>query len=238
MIISKKTHNQTPNFIDGAVILIHKELNWTSFDVVRKIHVLLRKKLNVKKIKVGHAGTLDPLAMGLLIVCTGKATKTINEYQGLPKEYIAEIKLGATTPSSDLETEIDYEYKTDHISEEMIADSIESFIGESDQIPPLFSAKKINGKRAYDLARAGKTQEMKPSRITIHEAELISASIPTITARFLCSKGTYIRSIARDLGERLESGSHLTGLVRTKIGEFSLNDALSIDEFEKILRNS
>ena len=223
------------NFIEGEVLLFNKPYQWTSFDLVRKVRNMIRTKFNYPKIKVGHAGTLDPLASGLLIVCTGRATKQINSFQDQEKEYIAGILLGKTTPSYDLETEFDNEYPTAHITKEGIIDSLTSFLGEQDQIPPIFSAKFIDGKRAYEYARKGEEVEMKPSRIIIYEIELLSVDFPEITIRIRCSKGTYIRSLVRDIGARLTSGATMIALKRTAIGAYNLNNALSIEEFKNKL---
>lgn len=225
------------DFIKGAVLLIDKPADWSSFDVVKKIRNLLCKKLGVKKIKVGHAGTLDPLATGLLIICTGKATREIESYQGMPKEYEASIRLGQTTPSFDLETEVDNEYPTEHITEKVILNLFQDLIGESEQIPPVFSAKRFQGKRGYDFARQGKKLEMRPVRITIHEIELLGLQGRELRLRILCSKGTYIRALARDLGHALGSGAFLAGLRRTAIGHYSVKDALAPIKFEKMLNN-
>ena len=225
------------DFLKGTALLIDKPVDWSSFDVVKKIRNLICHKLEVKKIKVGHAGTLDPLATGLMIVCTGKATKQIESYQGMPKEYEASFRLGQTTPSFDLETEVDHEYPTDHISPELVTQTIREFIGESDQVPPLFSAKRMGGKRAYEFARQGKEMELPPSRITIHEIEMMGFKDNILRLRILCSKGTYIRAIARDLGASLDSGACLVELRRTAIGQFSVKDALVPKKFEEILNN-
>ncbi len=219
------------DFLQGQSILIDKPLNWTSFQVVNKLRWAIRKKFNLKKIKVGHAGTLDPLASGLLIICTGKMTKQIETFQGQDKEYIAEICFGATTPSYDLETEVDATFATSHITEESLQIGMQQFLGEISQKPPIFSAIKKDGKRLYELARAGKTTEIKARKIHIHELELLSFKLQKATIRVVCSKGTYIRSLAHDLGIVLNSGAHLSALRRTKIGEFNVNDAKSIDEF-------
>ena len=225
------------DFEEGQIILINKPLKWTSFDVVNKVRYLLRNQFGYKKIKVGQCGTLDPLATGLLIVCTGKFTKKIEELQASVKEYVGTFVLGATTPSYDLETEIDNTYSTEGITEEKVREALKSFEGEQEQIPPLFSAKMVDGQRAYIAARKGKNVEMKPSLINIEKCEMVSYNFPEVTARIVCSKGTYIRSIARDLGERLNSGAYLGGLQRTRIGDFTLNNAVDILEFEKIIKN-
>jgi tRNA pseudouridine55 synthase len=218
---------------NGKVLLIDKELNWTSFDVVNKIRIVLRNHLGIKAIKVGHAGTLDPLATGLVIVCTGKATKKIEEFVGLDKEYIASIKLGETTPSFDLETEIDSRYPVDHVDEKNILRVFEEFTGELDQVPPLYSAKYVEGTRAYELARKGKDIQLKPNRVRIVNIQLISFDLPVVKLKVLCSKGTYIRSLARDIGETLNCGAHLTELRRTRIGNYTVTDAFTLKEYEE-----
>lgn len=223
------------NFIEGEVLYFNKPLRWTSFNLVAKVKYPLLKKLRVKKIKVGHAGTLDPLATGVLIVCTGKATKRIEEFQYQTKEYIATIQLGATTASYDLEEEIDATFPTDHITKELIEDTIKKFIGTIEQVPPAFSACKIDGERAYDLARAGKEVELKPKTLVIDEIELTECNLPEIKIRVVCSKGTYIRALARDIGLALNSGAHLTGLIRTRIGDVTLADCMEIDHFVELL---
>lgn len=217
---------------EGQVILIDKDIDWTSFNVVKKIKWLLLNKYRIKKLKVGHAGTLDPLATGLVIVCTGKKTKTIEKYQAEEKEYLATIKLGATTPSFDLETEIDQKFEYEHIKRDDVLKILDGFIGNQNQIPPVFSAKNINGKRAYEYARKGIDVEMKVSRITISELELIDFNPPDLKLRIVCSKGTYIRALARDIGERLQSGGHLTALRRIRIGEYKVEDSLKIKDYE------
>ena len=223
------------DFVAGEVLLLDKPYQWTSFDLVRKVRKLVKVKYNIPKIKVGHAGTLDPLATGLMIVCTGKCTKQIDSFQSQEKEYIAGILIGKTTPSFDLEKEYDKEYPTDHITKEKVEEVLKSFLGESDQVPPVFSAKFIDGKRAYEFARKGKEVEMKPSRITINEIELLSYQMPELKIRVNCSKGTYIRALVRDIGERLNSGATMISLQRTAIGTYHLNNAISIEEFENKL---
>lgn len=219
------------NFIEGEVLYFNKPLTWTSFNLVAKIKYPLLRKLKVKKIKVGHAGTLDPLATGVMIVCTGKATKRIEEFQYQTKEYIASIKLGATTPSYDLEHEIDATFPTEHITKELIEETLTKFIGSIEQVPPAFSACKIAGERAYELARAGKEVELKPKTLVIDEIELLECNLPEIKIRVVCSKGTYIRALARDIGEALDTGAHLTGLIRTRIGDVSLANCMEIEHF-------
>jgi tRNA pseudouridine55 synthase len=219
------------NYKEGQVLLIDKPLNWTSFQVVNKLRWEIRRQFNIKKIKVGHAGTLDPLATGLLILCTGKFTKKIETFQAQQKEYTGTITLGATTPSYDLESEIDKVYPTDHISEALIHKTTKQFIGQISQIPPIFSAIKKDGKRLYELARAGETTKIKPRDITIFEFEIIKIDLPNIDFRVQCSKGTYIRSLAFDFGLALNSGGHLAALRRTKIGEYTVENAENIEGF-------
>jgi tRNA pseudouridine55 synthase len=223
---------------NGQVLLIDKPLEWTSFQVVNKLRWAIKKQFKLKKIKVGHAGTLDPLATGLLIICTGAFTKKIEQYQAQEKEYTGTFTLGATTPSYDLETEIDQHYPTEHLSEEIIKKTTENFIGEIEQKPPIFSAVKKDGKRLYELARAGETTEIKPRTITITEFEITNIQLPEVDFRVVCSKGTYIRSLANDFGIAMNSGAYLSKLRRTRIGDFSVKDALSIDDFLNQLSNS
>jgi len=218
-------------FLQGKVLLIDKPLEWTSFQAVNKIRWHIKKQFGLKKIKVGHAGTLDPLATGLLIICTGKMTKQINEFQAQEKEYAGTFHLGATTPSYDLETEINEEFPTDHITSESINGATQSFLGEIDQKPPIFSAIKKDGKRLYDIARKGETTEIKSRKVTISAFDITRIEMPEVDFRVSCSKGTYIRSLANDFGVALDSGAHLSALRRTRIGEFSVENALSIDEF-------
>lgn len=220
-------------FEEGQVLLFNKPLYWTSFDLVNKIRIIIRSTLGIKKIKVGHAGTLDPLASGLMIICTGKDTKKIEEFRDLDKEYIATIHLGATTPSFDLETETDKQYPTGHITEDLIRKVLNGFLGEQMQIPPIFSAKMIAGKRAYEYARKGIEKTLEPVVIYFREIELISFNIPEIKIRVVCSKGTYIRSFARDIGLALSSGGYLTALERTAIGPFHIDNAYEIEKFQE-----
>ena len=219
----------------GKVLLVDKPLHWTSFQVVNKLRWHIRKHFNIKKIKVGHAGTLDPLATGLLIICVGKETKNINTFQGQIKTYTGTISIGATTPSYDLETEIDKTFSTEHITEELLQRTVRSFTGEIDQKPPIFSAIKKEGKRLYELARKGETTEIKARKITIENFILTSTALPNIDFKVVCSKGTYIRSLAYDVGLALNSGAHLSALRRTKIGDFSVDNAISIEEFPSLL---
>jgi len=218
---------------EGSTLLFDKPLNWTSFDVVNKVRRVITLALGEKKLKVGHAGTLDPLATGLMIICTGKSTKSITGMVGFDKEYIAAFRLGSTTPSFDLETEPDNFFGISHITNELIDEVIVKFKGEQLQTPPAFSAKLIDGKRAYKYARAGDLREPTPVTINIKELEVINFSGDILTVRVLCSKGTYIRSLARDFGLALGSGAHLVSLIRTKVGHYKLVDAISPDEFEK-----
>ena len=219
------------DFQKGEILLFDKDLDWTSFDLVRKLRNFLCRQTGVKKLKVGHAGTLDPKATGLMIVCTGKETKNIDQIQAKEKEYIATIRLGATTPSYDLETAENGTFPTDHLTPELLRSTLESFIGENDQIPPLFSAIKIEGKRAYEHARKGSDMILASKKITISELELLSFSKEEIKLRVVCSKGTYIRALARDLGAALQSGAYLVGLIRTRIGDLNLTDAWNVQDF-------
>ena len=219
------------DYLDGQVLLIDKPLEWTSFQVVNKLRWQLRQTFNLKKIKVGHAGTLDPLATGLLIICTGKMTKQINTFQEQIKAYTGTLKLGSTTPSYDLETEIDQRFTTDHITNNVIHETINEFRGEIDQFPPVFSALKKHGKRFYEFARAGEKVEINSRKVTIHNFEILNIKNKTVNFSVTCSKGTYIRSLAHDFGKALKSGAHLTGLRRTKIGSFSIENATSIEDF-------
>ena len=220
---------------NGQILLIDKPLKWTSFQAVNKIRWHIKQRFQIKKIKVGHAGTLDPLASGLLIICTGKQTKEIHVYQGQEKEYTGTITIGATTPSYDLETEIDNTFPTAHITKELIHDTTKQFLGEIDQKPPIFSAIKKEGKRLYELARKGEATEIKSRKVTIDEFEITNINVPNIDFRVVCSKGTYIRSLAYDFGKALHSGGHLSALRRTKIGAFSVEKAKSIEDFIKTL---
>lgn len=219
------------DFSAGALICIDKEIEWTSFDVVKKVKYGIQKKFNIRKLKVGHAGTLDPLATGLVIICTGKGTKRIDEYMGQTKEYICTLRLGATTPSFDLETEEDCSYEYKHITRDLIDEKLKEFIGEIDQVPPIFSALKINGVRAYKMAREGEEFEIQSRKIQIHEIEVLNFKDRSIQLRIVCGKGTYIRSIARDIGIALDSGAYLTSLRRTAIGKYRVEDALCVEDF-------
>jgi tRNA pseudouridine55 synthase len=220
-------------FEEGKVLLFDKPVYWTSFDLVNKVRIMIRSTLGIKKLKVGHAGTLDPLATGLMMICTGKATKKIDEFRDLDKEYVATFHLGETTPSFDLETETDNHYPIGHITEKMVRNVLVGFLGEQKQFPPMFSAKLIAGKRAYEFARQGVEKKLEPVTVFFREIELLSFEIPEIKIRLLCSKGTYIRSFARDFGLALKSGSYLSSLERTAIGEYHVKDAYSLDKFRE-----
>lgn len=224
-------------FLEGRTLLIDKPLHWTSFQAVNKIKWLLKSERGLKKIKIGHAGTLDPLATGLLIICTGKSTKTISEIQGQIKEYTGTFVLGATTPSFDLETEIDRHFPTDHITEALLRETAASMTGMILQKPPIFSAIKKDGKRLYEHARAGETVEIQSRPVTIAQFELTRMALPEVDFRIVCSKGTYIRSIASDFGSALHSGAHLSALRRTKIGHYDIADALTPEQFEQMIKN-
>lgn len=223
------------DFITGEILYIDKPLKWTSFDVVKRIRGVLLRRLKRKKFKVGHAGTLDPLATGVMIICTGKATKQIESLQAGVKEYVAEIAFGATTPSFDLETEIDATYPISHISRELVENTLAQFTGEINQVPPAFSACKIDGHRAYKMARKGEDVNLKAKNLVIDEIELLSYSQEKISVRIVCSKGTYIRALARDIGEALGTGAHLTALRRTRVGNVKIEDCMSVDDATKML---
>ncbi len=220
------------DFLNGQLLLIDKPLDWSSFQAVNKLKWVIRKKFALKKFKIGHAGTLDPLATGLLLICTGKFTKTIMELQGQIKEYTGTITLGATTPSYDLETEIDQTFDITHITEQLLNETTAQFVGEIEQIPPIFSALKKDGKRLYEYAREGKSVEIKKRNITITSFEITSIELPKVNFRVVCSKGTYIRSLANDYGKALQSGGHLSSLRRTKIGDYNVNKAIDPLAFE------
>ena len=223
-------------FLNGEIILIDKPLDWTSFQVVNKIRWLIRSTFGIRKIKVGHAGTLDPLASGLLILCTGRMTKSIEQLMGQEKEYTGTFTLGATTPSYDLETEIDNTFPTDHITEELLHNTLGQFVGTIDQCPPVFSALKKDGKRLYEFAREGIEVEIPTRKVNIRSFELIQKAIPKVDFEVICSKGTYIRSLANDYGKALNSGAYLSALRRTRIGEFNIEQALSIKDFEEQIK--
>jgi tRNA pseudouridine55 synthase len=221
------------DFVAGEIIPVYKPYTWTSFQIVNKVRYHLSKKYGIKRFKVGHAGTLDPLATGVLLLCTGKATKRIEELQKHTKEYEAEITLGATTPSYDMEHPVDATFPYEHITREMVEDTLKQFIGDIAQRPPLFSACKVDGKRAYDLARKGSDMQLEPKQIRIDNIELLEYELPKIRIRVTCGKGTYIRSLARDIGEALESGAYLSELIRTRVGEFKLTDCIKIEAIEE-----
>jgi len=226
----------TEDFLNGQILLIDKPLHFTSFQAVNKLKYALINKAGLpKKFKIGHAGTLDPLASGLLLVCTGKFTKRISELQGQAKEYTGTFYMGATTPSYDLETEIDQTYPTAHINDSLVLETVKQFVGEIDQKPPIYSAIKKDGVRLYEHARAGETIEIATRKTTIHEFEITRIALPKIDFRVVCSKGTYIRSLAFDFGKALNSGSHLTVLRRTKIGDYNVADAIDVTLFEQTL---
>lgn len=217
------------NPVEGEIFYVDKPLRWTSFDVVKRIRGVLSRRTGIKKLKVGHAGTLDPLATGVMTVVTGRATKRIEELQAHTKEYVAEIRLGATTPSFDLETEVDAEYPWQHIGREQVVEALSKFVGAIKQVPPAYSACKIDGKRAYKMARKGKEVNIKAKELVIDEMELVGMQLPVITVRVVCSKGTYIRALARDIGEALGSGAHLVGLRRTRVGDIRVESCEQVD---------
>lgn len=219
------------DFKEGKILLFDKPLHWTSFQLVNKVRWLIRKRYKIKKIKVGHAGTLDPLATGLLIICTGRFTKRIIEFQAKEKEYTGTFTLGATTPSYDLETEVNKTFPTDQLSEEKIKNATEKFTGEIEQFPPVFSAVKKDGKRLYEFARSGEEVEIASRKVNISTFEITEVKLPEVKFKVVCSKGTYIRSLANDFGKALGTGAYLSELRRTRIGEYSVEDAMSIDSF-------
>jgi len=225
------------DFIKGEILCFDKPLTWTSFNLVAKIRSQLCHRLGVKKLKVGHAGTLDPLATGVMVVCTGKATKRIDELQAHVKEYVATLQFGATTPSYDLEKPIDQTFPTEHINEALVRETLNRFLGRIEQVPPAFSACKIDGKRAYDLARKGREVELKPKVLVIDEIELLDFNQEKMqaTIRVVCSKGTYIRALARDIGEALGSGAHLIALRRTRVGDVRVEDCMQVEDFPEWL---
>jgi tRNA pseudouridine55 synthase len=225
---------QAFDFQKGEILVFDKPLDWTSFDLVHKVRYVICKNLKIKKLKVGHAGTLDPKATGILVLCTGKATSKIETLQSGEKEYIATLKLGATTPSFDLESTEDRQFETAHISKDILVDVLKQFIGTITQVPPEYSAIKIDGKRAYEYARKGIPIEIKSKILEIKEIEVLSFSLPEVKLRIVCGKGTYIRALARDIGEALQSGAYLTGLRRTRVGDYNLNQAINLADFLKI----
>ena len=226
------------NFLDGEILYIDKPLGWTSFNVVSRVRNSLSRRMGIRRLKVGHAGTLDPLATGVMIVCTGRATKRIDQLQAGVKEYIATIALGATTPSFDLETEIDATYPTGHITEELVRHTLGRFVGTIEQVPPAYSACKVDGKRAYALARKGKDVELKPKILVIDSIELLSFAPDSIEVRVVCGKGTYIRALARDIGQALGSGAHLTALRRTRVGDALIDNCLTVDQVAELIRTT
>lgn len=226
------------NFLDGEILYIDKPLGWTSFNVVSRVRNSLSRRMGIRRLKVGHAGTLDPLATGVMIVCTGRATKRIDQLQAGVKEYIATIALGATTPSSDLETEIDATYPTGHITEELVRHTLGRFVGTIEQVPPAYSACKVDGKRAYALARKGKDVELKPKILVIDSIELLSFAPDSMEVRVVCGKGTYIRALARDIGQALGSGAHLTALRRTRVGDALIDNCLTVDQVAELIRTT
>ncbi len=223
------------DFIQGEILVLNKPLDWTSFDLVQKVRNMLCRLMKIKKLKIGHAGTLDPKATGVMVLCSGKSTKQIDEIQADEKEYIATIKLGATTPSYDLETEENEHFETSHISKELVERTLLQFVGSIEQVPPAYSAIKVNGKRAYQFARKGKEIELKSKTLVIEEIELLRFDMPELELRIVCSKGTYIRALARDIGVKLNSGAYLTGLQRTRIGEYTLEQSLNLEELAEML---
>lgn len=225
------------DYISGEILVIDKPYRWTSFDAVKRLRGAVQRRLNAKRFKVGHAGTLDPLATGVLLVCTGRATKRIAELQEGMKEYVAEITFGATTPSYDLEKDTDATYPWEHITPELIAETLPKFQGHLMQVPPVFSAVKVDGKRAYNYARKGKEVEIKAKPLEIKELEVLNWEAPKLTLRVLCSKGTYIRALARDLGEAMNSGAHLTALRRTRVGDYTIDDAMSLDKALELIKD-
>ena len=226
------------NFLEGEVLYFDKPLYWTSFKLVKIVRTRISRKLKIKKIKVGHAGTLDPLASGVMIICTGKATKLIESFQYQTKEYVATLQLGATTPSFDRETEIDGVYPTEHITREGVETVLGQFVGSIQQVPPVYSACKIDGRRAYDFARKGEDVELKAKELGIDEIELLEYQSDIIKIRVVCSKGTYIRALARDIGQALGSGAHLIGLVRTRVGDVRLEDCLQVDQIDELVEKA
>lgn len=231
-------HHFLMNYITGEILYVDKPLGWTSFDAVKRIRGAVQRRLEVKKFKVGHAGTLDPLATGVMIICTGRATKRIEELQAGVKEYIATLALGATTPSFDLETEIDATYPTDHITRSLVEQTLTQFTGTIQQVPPAYSAVKVDGHRAYQMARKGREVELKAKTLVIDEIELLDFAPQSITLRIVCSKGTYIRALARDIGQALGSGAHLSALRRTRVGDVSVDQCLSVDQCCELIRLS
>ena len=235
-VITPSKIEKSSHFVSGTLLLIDKPLEWTSFDVVKKVRNLIKKKLQIKKIKVGHSGTLDPLATGLLIVCTGEFTKRIEEIQGQEKTYTGQFTLGATTPSFDRETKANHTFNTTHITKQLLEKTTKQFVGEITQIPPVFSALKKDGKRLYDFARENEEVEIKERKVMVHSFEITDINFPEVNFKICCAKGTYIRSIVNDFGRALNSGAYLSKLCRTKIGKYNLKDAFSINEVEEKMK--
>ncbi len=235
-VITPSKIEKSSHFVSGTLLLIDKPLEWTSFDVVKKVRNLIKKKLQIKKIKVGHSGTLDPLATGLLIVCTGEFTKRIEEIQGQEKTYTGQFTLGATTPSFDRETKVNHTFNTTHITKQLLEETTKKFVGEITQIPPIFSALKKDGKRLYDFARENEEVEIKERKVMVHSFEITDINFPEVNFKISCAKGTYIRSIANDFGRALNSGAYLSKLCRTKIGKYNLKDAFSLNEVEEKMK--
>lgn len=225
-------------FSEGMFVVVDKPLKWTSFDIVNKFRYLLCRRLGIKKLKVGHAGTLDPLATGVVVVCTGKFTKRIDEVQRQEKVYTATVRLGATTPSFDLESEADATYPTEHITQELVEEALARFVGEINQVPPTFSAVRKDGKRAYEYARKGHDIELDTKRIVVYSIELLRYELPDIDIKVTCGKGTYIRALARDIGAALGSGGHLTALRRERVGTFTIEEAITVEEFSEFIEES
>ena len=235
-VITPSKIDKSSHFVSGTLLLIDKPLEWTSFDVVKKVRNLIKKKLQIKKIKVGHSGTLDPLATGLLIVCTGEFTKRIEEIQGQEKTYTGQFTLGATSPSFDRETKVNHTFNTAHITKQLLEETTKQFVGEITQIPPIFSALKKDGKRLYDFARENEEVEIKERKVMVHSFEITDINFPEVNFKISCAKGTYIRSIANDFGRALNSGAYLSKLCRTKIGKYNLKDAFSLTEVEEKMK--
>ena len=235
-VITPSKIEKSSHFVSGTLLLIDKPLEWTSFDVVKKVRNLIKKKLQIKKIKGGHSGTLDPLATGLLIVCTGEFTKRIEEIQGQEKTYTGQFTLGATTPSFDRETKVNHTFNTAHITKQLLEETTKQFVGEITQIPPIFSALKKDGKRLYDFARENEEVEIKERKVMVHSFEITDINFPEVNFKISCAKGTYIRSIANDFGRALNSGAYLSKLCRTKIGKYNLKDAFSLNEVEEKMK--
>ena len=231
----KYTESKDFDFIRGEILVLNKPIDWTSFDLVNKVRNMLCRLMKIKKLKIGHAGTLDPRATGVMILCSGKSTKKIDEIQADEKEYIACLKIGATTPSFDLETEEDAQFDTSHVTKELVEQVLLQFVGSIEQVPPAFSAIKVDGKRAYKFARKGQQVELKPKLLVIGEIELLRYEMPEIELRIVCSKGTYIRALARDIGLALHSGAYLTGLKRTRIGKYTIDQSLDLTELSDML---